>query len=65
MLQLAELQKKINEAVEKCYTSHRTLNKGISHNTETFVKKAPVMMTYGMMTFTMIALLLMTLSLYL
>jgi hypothetical protein len=37
------------------------MNKGISHNRETFVKKALAMMTYGMTTFNMITLLLMML----
>jgi hypothetical protein len=48
---------------KRCDTSHRTLNKGIGHNRETFVKKAPTMMTYGMTSFTMIALVLMMLPL--
>ena len=39
------------------------MNKGITHNRETFVKKALAMMTYGMTTFTMIALLSMMLPL--
>jgi hypothetical protein len=46
---------------KKCGTSHKTMNKGISHNRETFVKKALAMMTYGMTTFIMITLLLMML----
>jgi hypothetical protein len=33
------------------------MNKGISHNRETFIKKALAVMIYGMTTFTMIALL--------
>jgi hypothetical protein len=40
-----------------------TLIKGINHNKKTFVKKALAMMTYGTTTFTMIALLFMTLPL--
>jgi hypothetical protein len=39
------------------------MNKGISHNRETFVKKALVMMIYDMTTFTMTALLSMMLPL--
>jgi hypothetical protein len=54
MLCLAELQKKI---------LRKSLSKGTSHNKEIFVKKALAMMTCGMMIFTMIALLLMTLLL--
>jgi hypothetical protein len=38
-------------------TSHKTMSKGISHNRESFVKKAQAMMTYGMTTFIMITLL--------
>jgi hypothetical protein len=37
------------------------MNKGISHNKESFVKKAIAMIAYGMMTFIMIALFLMML----
>jgi hypothetical protein len=37
------------------------MNKGISHNRESFVKKSPAMMTYGMITFIMITFLLMML----
>jgi hypothetical protein len=44
-----------------CDTSHKTMNKGISHNKESFVKKAIAMIAYGMMTFIMIALFLMML----
>jgi hypothetical protein len=44
---------------KRCVTSLKTTNKGISHNRESFVKKALAMMTYGMMTFIMIPLLLM------
>ena len=35
------------------------MNKGISHNRESYIKKALAMMTYGMTTFIMITLLLM------
>jgi hypothetical protein len=41
----------------------RTLNKGINHSRKPFIKKDLAMMTDGMTTFTMIALLLMTLPL--
>jgi pilus assembly protein TadC len=37
------------------------MNKGISHNKESFVKKAIAMIAYGMMTFIMIALFFMIL----
>jgi hypothetical protein len=47
---------------KRCDTSHKTMNKGISNNRESFVKKAPAMMTYGMTTFIKITLLLMMLS---
>jgi hypothetical protein len=46
---------------KRCITSHKTTNKDISHNRESFVKKAQAMMTYGMTTFIMITLLLMML----
>jgi hypothetical protein len=46
---------------KRCDTSHKTTNKGISHNRESFIKKALAMMTYGMTTFIMITLLLMML----
>jgi hypothetical protein len=57
MLRMAELQKRLTKQPKKCDTSHKTLNKGINYNRENFIKKAPAMMTYGMTTFTMIALL--------
>jgi hypothetical protein len=63
LLRLAELQKRLTKQPKKCDISHSTLSKGISHNRETFIKKAPAMMTYGMTTFIMIALLLMMLPL--
>jgi hypothetical protein len=46
---------------KKCGTSHKTMNKDISHNRETFIKKALAMMTNCMTTFIMITLLLMML----
>jgi ABC-type Fe3+-citrate transport system substrate-binding protein len=55
MFRLAELQKKIDEASKEMHTSHKTMNKGISHNRETFIKKTLAMMTYGMTTFINIA----------
>jgi hypothetical protein len=62
ILRLAELQKKIDEAAEEMrhITSHTTMSKGISHNRESFVKKAQAM-TYGMTIFIMITFLLMML----
>jgi hypothetical protein len=48
---------------KRCVTSHKTTSKGISHNRESFVKKAQAMMTYGMTIFIMITLLLMMLPL--
>jgi hypothetical protein len=41
MLRLAQLQKKIGEAAEEMDISHKILSKGISHNRETFVRRAP------------------------
>ena len=40
MLRLAELQKKLTKKPKKCDTSHKTMNKGIRHNRDSFVKKA-------------------------
>jgi hypothetical protein len=56
-------RRKLTKQPKKCDTLHRTLNKGINHSRKPFVKKDLAMMTYGMTTFTMIALLLMTLPL--
>jgi hypothetical protein len=61
MLRLAELQKRLMKQPKRCVTSHMTTRKGISHSRESFIKKAQAMMTYGMMTFIMITLLLMML----
>jgi hypothetical protein len=36
----------------KCVTLHKKLSKGIDHNKETFVRRAPAMMICGMMIFT-------------
>jgi hypothetical protein len=46
---------------KRCVTSHKTTNKGVSHNRESFVRKAQAMMMYGMTIFIMITLLLMML----
>jgi hypothetical protein len=60
MLRLAKLQRKIDEAAEECATSHRMI-KGEGLNTESFIKKLQSTMMDGMMTFTMVTLLLMML----
>jgi hypothetical protein len=56
-------RKRLTKQPKKCDTSHKTMNKGISHNREVFIKKALAMMTFGMTSFTTIALLLMMLLL--
>jgi hypothetical protein len=61
MLRLAELQKKIDEAARKCDISHKILSKGIDHNKETFVRRAPATMICGTMVSIMTTLLLMML----
>jgi hypothetical protein len=61
MFRLAKLQKRLTKQPKRCDTSQKTMNKGISHNRETFIKKALAMTTYGMTTFIMITLLLMML----
>jgi CRISPR/Cas system-associated endonuclease Cas3-HD len=61
MLRLAELQKKIDEVGEEMRHITQDNEQSISHNRESFVKKAQAMMTYGMTTFIMITLLLMKL----
>jgi hypothetical protein len=61
MLRLTELQKRLMKQPKRCVTSHKTTSKGISHNRESFVKKAHAMMTYGMTISIMITLLLMML----
>jgi hypothetical protein len=48
---------------KRCDILHKTLSKGPDHNSETFATRAPTMMTYGMMIFIKITLLLMTLLL--
>jgi hypothetical protein len=60
MLRLAKLQRKIDEAAEKCTTSRRTI-KEEGLNTKSFVKKLQSMMMDGMMICTMVILLLMML----
>ena len=54
------LQRKIDEAVEKCVISRRMI-KDEGLNTESFIKKVQPTMMDGMMTFTMVTLLLMML----
>jgi hypothetical protein len=62
MLRLAELQRKIDEATEKCVISCK-MTKDEGHNRENFVKEAQAMTTNGMMIFIMVTLLLMMLLL--
>jgi small-conductance mechanosensitive channel len=62
MLQLAKLQRKIDEAAKEMRHTRKT-TKDEGHNRENFVKKAQAMMTNGMMIFTMVTLLLMMLLL--
>jgi hypothetical protein len=45
----------------KCDTSHKIQNKGIDHNKETFVRKAPATNICSMMILTMTILFLMML----
>jgi hypothetical protein len=56
-------RRRLTKQLRKCDILRKTLSKGTNHNKETFVKKAPTMTTCGMMIFTMITLLLMTLPL--
>jgi hypothetical protein len=62
MPRLVELQRKIDEAAEKCVTS-RKMTKDEGHNRESFIKKAQAMMMNGMMISIMVTLLLMMLLL--
>jgi Fe2+ transport system protein B len=61
MLRRAELQKKIVEAAEKMRHITQDNEQGHKPQQRDLVKKALTMMTYGMMTFIMITLLLMML----
>jgi hypothetical protein len=61
MLWLSELQKKIDEAAEEMRLPHKTTSKDEGHIRETFVRKAQVMMMYGMTIAIMATLLLMML----
>ena len=60
MLRLAQLQKKIGEAAEEMDISHKILSKGIDHNKETFIRRAPATMICGPIIFIMTTLLLIT-----
>jgi hypothetical protein len=46
---------------KRCATSHKTTSKDEGHNEERFVRKAQVMMMYGMLISIMVTLLLMML----
>jgi hypothetical protein len=61
MLWLSELQKRLMKLPKRCAISHKTTSKDKGHNRESFVRKAQVMMMYGMTISIMVTLLLMVL----
>jgi predicted nucleic acid binding AN1-type Zn finger protein len=52
---------RLTKLPKRCAISHKTTSKDEGHNRESFIRKAQVMMMYGMMISVMVTLLLMIL----